>query len=268
MTLVLSAGLSGLFSVMTTDHRRIEVDYVPDPETGEMNIDPESIVVCEEKDTKAHRLNNKVMAGAGGRIEVSEFLIGTLKEVVNERHDLSDCKSIIEAIISTARSRTDELEYLHLLNEPDRVSISLNGFYRDGTNGQIVFRSGRDTAVEEFKIPFGDLYYNIIGPGREYDRQIVSFFSFPELIDLYMKVNAGELSLLDMKSKALKIVLERLANIHGVISYTEPLKVSPDFEIHVMDLAQDKIRYQVQKHNLTNNHSVYEELQKQIALSE
>jgi hypothetical protein len=264
MTLVLSTGLSGLFSVMTTDHRRIEVDYVPDSETGEMNIDPESIVVCEEKDTKAHRLNNKVMAGAGGRIEVSDFLIGTLKEVVNERHDLSDCKSILEAIISTARSRTDELEYLHLLDEPDRVSISLNGFYRDGTNGQVVFRSGKDTDVEEFKIPFGDLYYHIIGPGREYDRQIVSFFSFPELIGLYMKVNAGELSLLEMKSKALKIVLERLVNIHGVISYTEPLKVSPDFEIHVMDLDRDEIRYQVQKYDLTDQHSRYEKLEKDI----
>lgn len=264
MTLVLSTGLSGLFSVMTTDHRRIEVGYVPGPETGEMVIDPETIVVCGEKDTKAHRLNNQVMAGAGGRIEVSDFLIGTLKEVVNDRHDLSDCRSILEAIVSTARSRTNELEYLQLLNEPDRVSISLNGFYRDGTNGQIVFRSGENTEVEEFKIPFGDLYYHIIGPGREYDRQIVSFFNFPELIDLYNQVNAGELSLLELKNKALAIVLDRLVNIHGVVSYTEPLKVSPDFEVHIMDLEQDKVRYQIQKHDLTDQHSCYEKLEKDI----
>jgi hypothetical protein len=266
MTLVLTIGISGFFSAMTTDHRRIEVDYVPDSETGEMVIDPKTIVVCEEKDTKAHRLNDKVLIGAGGRLEISDFLIRTLQEVVKEEHDLSDCKVLLETIISTAKSRIDEFDYLNLLNEPNRVSVSLTGFYRDGSSGLIWFSSGKDSEVLEFKASFGQSYYGIIAPGKEYDRQIESFFSFPELTDLYNQVNAGELSLLELKNKAWEIVQERLINIHGVISYTEPLKVSPDFEIHKMDLNQDKIRYQVQKHDLSGQHSHYEKLEKETRL--
>lgn len=260
MTLVLSASLSGNFAFMTSDKRVVRAKYKESAlEAGEVVID-ESVpkIVCDEKDTKTHRLTNSVLVGAGGTAELSIFLTNALKHAVKDGDDLSDCKEILETIIEEARAQ-DGPDFLRYLDIKEGVSVVLSGFYRDGCTGLVTFSGGKDAGVKEEKADEG-YRYTLIAPAKEYLRRPDELFNIPQLNDS----DLDELSPAERGSVVFQAIFDRLVLIHGVASYNHPIEISSDFDIHVITLEDGEFQYVTKEFDLSGMFTQYSKVDKEV----
>lgn len=263
MTLVLSSSISGRFAIMTSDYRRVDMNYIH-YENGDIKADPDSYVISEVKDIKTHKLSKFVLVGAGGDADLSSYLANILKQEVKEEHDLSDCKEILEAVIERERANTEGPEILKFLNIKEGVSVVMNGFYRDGSTGNVWFDAGKDTVVAEEKSPLGSYQYGTIAPSKEYFRRTDELFNIPKLADESMYDGVPESEIGNVMFQA---VLNHLILIHGVASFNHPVTISPDFEVHIIAMNKGVLDYNMTNFDYTETHAQFHELKKQIEAS-
>jgi hypothetical protein len=254
MTLVLSASLSGQVAFMTSDTRVVQAKY-----DGDKRDYNEPLIVCDDKSTKTHKLNDLILLGAGGIAELSTHLAEILKREVEPEHNLADCKSILEGVIAQERAREDGPAFLRFLNIDEGVSVILNGFYSDGSTGLVTFKAGKDAAVEEVK---ADGYqYALIAPAKEYLRRTEDVFNIPKLND---EATFEGLSAADTGQIVFDTLLEHLIMVHGVTSYNHPVEISSDFEVHIIAYENGNPQYSMSRFDLTETHKLYAELEKKI----
>lgn len=259
MTLVLSASLSGQVAFMTSDTRVVRAKYKSwDLEAGEAERDEnEPLIVCDEKQTKTHKVSDFVLLGAGGIAELSMYLTDILKREVKPDYDLSDCKDILQAVIERERANIDGPDFLNFLNIDEGVSVIMNGFYRDGCTGLVCFDAGKDAVVTESKAPNNTYLYTLIAPAKEYLRRTEELFNIPKLNDAS---TFEGLSPAESGKVVFHTIYDHLVMIHGVTSYSHPVEISPDFEIHVMTLENGVPRYNRIEMDLTETHKLYDRL--------
>lgn len=256
MTLVLSASLSGQVTFMTSDTRVVRAqfnDYERDFGAP--------LVVCDEKQTKTHKISDFVLLGAGGIAELSMYLTDILKHEIKPEHDLSDCKEVLQAVIKRERANTDGPDFLRFLDIDEGVSVILNGFYRDGCTGLVQFGAGKGSEVTESKAPNKTYIYTLIAPAKEYLRRTEELFNIPQLND---EAAFEGLSPAESGELIFKTLYDHLVMIHGVTSYHHPVEISPDFEIHVMTLENGVPQYDRIELDMTETHKLYDQLSRKI----
>lgn len=262
MTLVLSASMSGKFIFMTSDTRRVQPTYKQyDLAAGIAEIDQSvPYVICDGRDIKTHKLNDRILAGAGGCAELAIHLTDILKREVKADHDLSDCKDILQAAIQEERTGPNRHEFSGFLDITEGVTVILNGFYRDGTCGLITFTGGEGAEVEETKSPPNHFQYSLIAPAVEYLRRTNEVFHIPQLLDEKLYEGSPE----EVGKRIFDSMLNHLVMVHGVTSYNHPIEISPDFEIHVITQDQGEFAYSSKEYDLSETHSAYDKIKKQI----
>lgn len=257
MTLVLCTNLGGSFAVMTSDTRRVRVDYEQDSETGAIEIEhSKTVAIPDVRDIKTHKLNDYILVGAGGNAGLATYLVDILKRKIKEEHDMSHCKEILDSIIERELANKEGPEFLSFLDVKEGVSVILSGFYRDGSTGLISFMSGE--GVDEQKASPGYMQNMMITPAIEYLRRIDEMFK-PLADATYENVPADKIT-----GAIFQDALSHATMLHGVISYNHPVEISPDFEIHILALENGKPRYSVEKYDLSEAHKHYAELEKQV----
>lgn len=261
MTLVLSTGISGRFVIMTSDTRQVKVKYKQN-EDGEIEID-RSIppVACDEKDTKVVKLNDRLLAAAGGSALLANHLKELLQERVMPQHDLDDCKEILQEIIDQERANLEGPDYLCFLDVKNGVTVLVNGFSKDGKAGLVMFTAGKDTEVTGEVYPKGSKYELAITPTPEYHNHIYDMFHIPEFND--DKTFEG-LDSTEINNVMFKLLFDRLMTIHGVFSYNHQIEISPDFELHILTFSESSPTYEKNSFDLTDTHKMYDKLRKQL----
>lgn len=263
MTLVLSASISGSFAIMTSDTRKCYVEYkYIDHETGKAEIDHNQTVPVEgEKDIKTHRISKSVLMGFGGNVDSIIYLKRILYDEIKPDHDLSDCKKILEAVIKRTREKKEGPDDSSFFNIDEGVNILMNGFYRDGSTGLVMFKGGKNTEVEEFKCPIGQFQYSAIAPAKEYLRNVNELFNIPKLTDpsTYEEVPETEIS-----NVIFQIIMDHLILIHGVASTIHSVEISPDFEVLVIANNKNGFEYNTQKYDLTGIQHFYKTISNQL----
>lgn len=256
MTLLLSANVNGAFVAMTSDYRRVDVEYCRNPETGDIEVDhSKPKYILDVKDVKAHKLNNFVLLGAGGHAELAIYLVTIMTIEVKPYHDLADCKIILEDVIKRERANRQGPDYLKFLNNYDGVSVILNGFYRDGSTGHVIFSAGKETEVEEKRTQINNIGFDLIVPVKEYVRQRQELFEIPEL---------NSLTLQDSATKLFEIITNHMHFVQTVISYHHQLEISPDYEIHVITLNKGLYEYNRKMCDASKLHKIFLEREANI----
>jgi hypothetical protein len=256
MTLVLSASISGRFVMMTSDTRRVWVKNKYDFEAGEMERDENPVADEEVRDIKAHVLNGKILFGAGGDSELADYLRNAMEEEIKDNHDISDCKRILEGILK--ESQKEVPGYFNLLNIKDSVSVSMMGFYADGSTGAVIFNSGRDAKVKEHKAPKDTYHSHVIAPAKEYLNRSSEMLAIPELYEekTYEGMTAAE-----VYGTSFQKVLDKLVMVNWAVSYNHPVQVSPDFEVNIISCKMEDDGTPTFKHHKTKyDHSLSQKL--------
>ncbi|MCM3800038.1 hypothetical protein M4A92_15695 [Caldibacillus thermoamylovorans] len=239
MTLVLTANISGYFTIMTSDFREVAVTYDKNELLfGNAVVKEKDIVKKDEKNKKVFRLNKYVLIAEGGDVNTAFYLINLMKQKIQKEYDLADCIKTLRTIVD------QETAHLPFLRLEWGVTIMLAGYYRDGTCGNAVLVSGKKPVVIEMKNSKGTYGYNAIVPVKKYGEVLGELFKISEPD----KVCPNTL---------FQQIANQLRVIHGVVSYNHPVDVSSEFEMHVITQNdRGELEYQVMEFNSTGLHEL------------
>ncbi|WP_217587002.1 hypothetical protein [Lentibacillus saliphilus] len=258
MTLVLNAGIGGLFVIMTSDFRRTLAERHIDYEKLSIsNYETAEKTKSTDGKPKVYRLTDKVMAATGGIESPGKYVLDQLKKRVKTHHDLTDCKAILELVLFKCRA---ENKIFHV-NEA--VSLLMSGFYNDGSIGYAGFISGEEVDVFEQKAAADEYLYNMITPDKKYLENIPELFTIPEIFDeeksFLNNVHPSELS-----NKILKMMTEHLKKIHSYIAGQHTVDVSPGMSVHLIAFNKGRYDYDHVSYNLIEPYKQLESMKQKV----
>ena len=224
MTLVLGTSIYGKFVAMSSDTRRVMVEYSYHPETNTYEKKDKPARASDGEYLKIAKLSNYALMGVGGNGELGTYLKEEMAKLILPFEDLAVCKTKLESLIQKARY-DKKLRYSSFLNQKGGVQVVIMGFYHGGETGTLVFDSGERSRVSETIADFqNDRQTVMITPVEKYLAPSVSreFFKMP-----FAKITKK------------KENIKKMQWIHKLISNAHPVEVSSDGVMHVLTLQGD-----------------------------
>lgn len=220
MTLVLSGASGNDFVVMTSDSMRSTQRYYVD----DLTLVAGSTKPSDTKAQKVFKLTDFVLIGAGGISELALDLFEKMQERVSPGYDLSDCHSaLIDAI---SEMRAEDKYYSEFMGVEDKLKVILNGYYKDGSTGQITFDSGRDRDIKDIRTPADKFQYAMIPPAADF------------------AAVAGQLLIPDEGTEyTIDNVVTHYVRTHATIHQLQPRQVSSDCRYHVLYRDGSTVHY-------------------------
>lgn len=224
MTLVLGTALYNKFVAMSSDTRRVMVEYWHYPETNTYEKKNQPAEASEGEYLKVVKLSDYALMGVGGIGELGTYLKEEMSKSVLPFEDLAICKIKLESLIQKARSDHD-LKYSSFLNQEGGIQVVIMGFYHGGATGIVAFDSGDKSEVIESITDFNSGWqYGLISPVKKYLAPNVKseLFKMPRAKMVKKKEN-----------------IKKIQWIHKLISKAHPVEVSSDGVMHVLARQPD-----------------------------
>lgn len=199
MTLIMSGGLGGRFSIMTADTRQVGV-------FAGMEFK------APDEPNKVESLTGWAMIGAGGDSHRAMLIKRKLSEIVDHDYDLHDC---LEPLRTVIRDLSDDLR-------GKSVQVIVSGFMRNGSNGEINY-----ITREEDTCPSTEVTLRTFETGRV-DGSMIT------LSDDHIEEIMSSISAPADFSNPVQALVNHYANIHATLAYKEPDGVSPIFKYYVI----------------------------------
>lgn len=197
MTLVMTAGIGSLFTVMTSDER---IAY---------NVNGH-LMPTNERMVKTNQITDFVLFGWGGDYDISLKIKDELSELVTSNDTLDVCKKHLEKV-------TNEIKF-------DRGAvIVLSGFYADGSSGMVMKRSDGETnsPVQELKMNELEYRFLMIPPTGDYSDRQNELLYIKEFSPNYIIEELPKLGIEKWLKRSIALAVNHLIKIHGMISYEE-----------------------------------------------
>lgn len=237
MTLVMSAGVGSMFTVMTSDERLV------------WRVGDRLTPIDDEKGPKAYKLNELLLFGWGGNSDRADDIREKLSAVIEPGDFLTECKRKLQTVVDN-------------LNEsPNECAVLISGFYDDGSTGMLLYRG--DKTVKELRQQPHEYRYMMLPPTGDYSDRQNDYFRLPELQEDIEETVAG-MDYGEYLQTAINLVVQKLVNVHAMISYKQSIEVSsegyyyvlyrgPDGSIEFMNGEYDTAPVHAQLDELENN---------------
>lgn len=223
MTLIQSSGHSGEFVVMTSDIRITKLEYTYNPFTHNRVVQRETVAEMEK--IKVEFLSSYVLIGFGGLHYLNEYVKNMIQERMDPSYDLGECTDVVRSVIKEIENGNLPRKHIKRWKEEYSLCIFMNGFYKNGDNGQVLFENGwSDVEVERTSPDDGICFSSYMPTTKNMSNTFLQEY-----------LNA----LPESDSYHLQGFVNTMAWVHACISYLESVSVSPEMHYYYIAKSPD-----------------------------
>lgn len=222
MTLIQTVGYGGVYSILTTDTRAVQIDS--DIIDGEIQQIPETMKILPGEHKKGYFLSNYISIGIGGSRRISEYVDEELNKRIKQDDYLDRFDVVFKDIIQDMQENGSDLTKLYL-NSTGGLTVHATGFYSNGDTGYVSISGGGKIKEERYSFE---------------DKKMFTLQGTPTAKMKEISILADYLERLEGANA--KKVLNTMCWVHSAISLIQKVEVSSDLYFHIIALIDGEIK--------------------------